>query len=120
MPQLTEADLQQFIGTTAYHRHWLGAFVLTDGAKYMADQGEANWLIDAIASYQPDARVKNDPMLNDFQLWELTVDNNSAVLKLSRDTDNVVLTQEIEYTDFPLPYIKLYLNEKVLMLPSEY
>ncbi|MCT7989022.1 DUF6876 family protein [Laspinema olomoucense] len=120
MPELTESELRQFIGTTAYHRHWLGAFVLTDGVQYLAEKGEAHWLIDAIASYQPDARVKEDPMLQDFQVWELAVENNSAVLTLLRDTDDPVLTQEIEYTDFPLSHIKLYLTQKVLMLTNEY
>ena len=120
MPKITQADLARFQGTSRYYKHWVGAFQYTDGIKHLADTAEAYWLIDAIASYQPDARVRNDEMLQQFQTWQLSVQNKAGVLTLFRDTNDPVLTQEIPYTDFPLAEIKLYLNEKVLMLPSEY
>ena len=34
--------------------------------------------------------------------------------------DNIVYTQRIEYTDFPLDEIKLYFVNNVIHLPSEY
>ena len=117
---LTQADLSQFRGTDKYYRHFLRKFVFTDGVKYLADTASAHWLIDAIASYQP--QLLSDPMLQEFQVWKLTVnsDNNTATLVCERDTDVVVITQNIEFTDFPLPEVRLYLCAKVLMLPSEY
>ena len=120
MATITQADLARFQGTERYHQHWVRRFQYTDGVKYLADAAEAYWLIDAIASYQPDERVKGDEMLRHFQIWQLSVQNKQATLTLLRDTDDPILTQEIKYTDFPLDEIKLYLNEKVLMLPSEY
>ena len=48
MTQLTESELNQFIGTEHYYRHLLG-FNYTDGVKFMAERGKAYWLIDAIA-----------------------------------------------------------------------
>ena len=117
---LTQHDLNQFRGTDKYYRHFLKQFAYTDGVKYLADTASAHWLIDAIASYQP--QLLSDPMLQEFQVWKLTVnsDNNTATLVCERDTDVVVITQNIEFTDFPLPEVRLYLCAKVLMLPSEY
>lgn len=120
MEAITQADLARFQGTERYHQHWVRRFQYTDGVKYLADAAEAHWLIDAIASYQPDKRVKDDEMLRHFQIWQLSVQDKSGVLTLLRDTDDPVLIQEIAYTNFPLPEVKLFLNEKVLMLPSEY
>ncbi|MCT7957234.1 DUF6876 family protein [Laspinema palackyanum] len=120
MTTITQADLARFRGTDHYYKHGFGGFNYTDGVKYLADAAQAYWLIDAIASYQPDKRVRGDEMLRHFQIWQLAVQDHSAVLTLLRDTDQPVLTQEIEHTDFPLPEVKLFLNEKVLMLPSEY
>jgi len=47
-----ELSLSGFIGTEAYHRFnaLCPKVVLTDGAKYLADQAEAYWLMDIIGS----------------------------------------------------------------------
>jgi hypothetical protein len=50
---LTAADLRQFTGTEQWYRHGIVRDVLfTDGAKYVADQAGAYWLIDEIAFAQ--------------------------------------------------------------------
>lgn len=41
--------LKSFTGTTRFYRHWAGILVFTDGAKFLADEAKAYWLIDAIA-----------------------------------------------------------------------
>jgi hypothetical protein len=117
---LTQSDLAQFSGTTRYYQHWLRRFVYTDGVHHVAETGGAHWLIDAIASYQP--KLFKDPMLQEFQHWILKVDlnNQKAQLICERDSDDVVLTQDIGFTDFPLDEIRFYVVSKVLMLPSEY
>lgn len=113
-------NLNQFTGTEKYYRHFLG-ILYTDGVQYLAQTAKAYWLIDAIASWQLDPKVNQDPMLQEIQFWKLQVNpDHSAVLSCERDTDDVVVTQDIPYTDFPLESIKLYLNHGVLMLPSEY
>ena len=86
--------------------------------KYLADKAEAYWLIDAIASWQVEKKVRNCP----FQIWELKVNKDrTAILTMKEDTDEPELVkQKIPYTDFPLDYQKLYLVDRVLMLPSEY
>ncbi len=61
------AALPHFTGTETYHRivyPWLRTlpFLLTDGAKYLADNAgvignSAWWLIDTVASYQKEKKV---------------------------------------------------------------
>ena len=84
----------------------------------MAQKGEAYWLIDAIASYQIYPYVRN----LGIQFWKLAVnqENNTATLICERDKNDVVVKQEIGFTEFPLENITLYLAERTLMLPSEY
>lgn len=138
---LTVENLAQFTGTETYWRlSHLYPFLCTDGVHFLAEQGGAFWLLDAIASWQSEPNVKNDPMLKEIQFWTLNVNvDQSAVLTCERDKGDVVVTQEIVWTDFPLPVVKLYLcnmecfwahhqtdrprrtrDYGVLILPSEY
>ena len=112
MKKLTEEVLAQFTCTENYYRHMFG-LNYTDGVKFMAEKGEAYWLIDAIASYR-----SKEP----FQVWELVVkDDRSATLTARTDSDQApFMTQEIPYTDFPLREVKLWVSDGVLLLPSEY
>ena len=128
-----QAQLIQFTGTDGYIR-WSPLFprmVLTDGAKFVADNGGtsgAYWLMDAIASHQP--KALKDERLREIQFWKLTVTEKdgrkSAVLTCRADSgEKPAITQRIEYTDFDLPEIDLWvgpMDEKhfVIMLPSEY
>jgi len=120
---LTETDLNQFCGTQNYYRYTLG-LKLTDGVKYLADEAGAYWLLDIIASYQSKPSIRKEP----FQVWQLKLspDNaatgkHQAVVTMKTDSDRPLLVkQEIEYTDFPLDSIDLWLINGVILLPSEY
>ena len=115
-------NLKQFTGSERLYRHSSRCLQYTEGIKYLAEQAEAFWLIDAIASYQREPQIREDPMLRDFQLWILAtnLEAHSAVLSCYRDTDDPAFSQQIEYTNFPLAEIKLYVCNSVLLLPSEY
>jgi hypothetical protein len=81
----------------------------------------AFWLLDAIASHQPQAKKACDG----FQLWTLTLHDqgasSGATLRCRADSDQEpIITQEIEYTDFPLASVKLYVIDNVVLLPDEY
>ena len=117
---LTQTELDAFVGTENIYRHFLGIHY-TDGVNYLATQGQAFWLLDAIASHQTQ-QILSQRELQEFQIWELTVaQDKSALLTCRADTNTEpAVRQEIEYTDFPLKSIKLYLQEKILLLPSEY
>ena len=69
---------------------------------------EINRLTDAIASYQHTDRVLSEH----FQVWHLTVDakTRSATLTMKDgNSDAAMITQAVEYTDFPLNDITLWL-----------
>lgn len=139
---LDTAELSQFTGTQEWHR-WSVLYrqcLLTDGAKYVADQAGAYWLTDAIASYQR----KLIPRGETFQTWTLRyheatpservfTESGSRLVKATRDhwtltcddgNGKVLITQEIEFSDFPLPEFKLWAiwdgQNTVILLPSEY
>jgi hypothetical protein len=122
-PQQIRAGLAQHYCTDGYTRYTFG-ILMTSGVRWLCEKADCFWLVDAIGSYQSTPKVKNDEALQGIQFWNLKVDlaKKTAVLTLERDTDDVVLTQNIEYTDFPLDSIKLYYSpqDKVLLLPSEY
>lgn len=128
---LKESDLSQFTGTDNYYRHSLVRSVLwTDGIQYLIEKAKCGWLIDAIASYQFSPKIRNNALLQEFQLWELTVTGDDetgrkAVLTCRVDKGmRAVITQKINTTDFPLPYIKLFVEsgdgKHVVLLPSEH
>jgi len=113
-----KARLDWFTGTEQYHRHFTG-LQLTDGVLFLAENAGAHWLVDIIASYQ--SYLCQDDMLRQYQFWTLKVNaDKTAVVICERDTDDVVLKQEIERTDFPLDEIRLYVENGVLLLPSEH
>lgn len=121
---LSQSDLDQFIGSEVFYRHVFGGLIFTEGVKFLADEGGAYWLIDAIASYQNTKQIVQDPMLRDFQIWNLTrKDDNSAVLTCKKDSNyEPAIVQNIPWTDFPLEKIDLWAERgehMTLMLPSE-
>lgn len=113
---------RQFTGTTTYYK-WSPLhrnILLTDGAMYIAQEYQAYWLMDAIASHIP------------------SVDDHFAVVLLENTSDNhftlsiqddipmnrQFAKQDIEYSDFPPEGIQLYIQQSddfwVIFLPSEY
>jgi hypothetical protein len=121
VPPLLADELRQFTGTEYYYKFStiFPKFVLTDGAKYLAEKAGAYWLMDAVASHMPGyedtfavATLRRD---EEPDHWVLTLDDGNG---------NVFATQAIEYSDFPLDEIKLYLGRQgdlwVIMLTSEY
>ena len=122
-PDQLIADLRQFTGTTQWHR-WsrLTHLICTDGVKYLAEEAGAYWLLDAIASHQNAPAIRDSRRLQEFQVWILKVnDDKSCRLTCAEDSDVAsVVIQDIEFTDFSLAEIKLYVCGNVILLPSEY
>jgi hypothetical protein len=116
---LNTADLAQFTGSENWYRHAINRAVLfTDGAKYVADQAGAYWLLDEIAIIQPhNARVAAEG----FQVWKLAVNaDQTGVLTCDDGNGRVIFSKEIEYTDFPIDGITLYFTNNTILLPREY
>lgn len=123
---ITQAKLDSFYGTETYRWSDFKKLKLTDGAQFLQDNGAA-WLIGAIESWQHNSDMTSLPKDIEFQVWELIVIRNigdrsgTAILTCHEDAGEPTLVkQEISYTDFPLDSIKLYVQNGVLLLPSEY
>lgn len=115
-------ELSQFHGTTEYHKHLFpgkSPIILTDGCKYIRDACKAYWLFDAILSYQCDKILKGV----NFQIWELKqlrIDLSWQLTCREDKGSKPLIRQSIEFSDFPLNYIKIWVIDKVALLPSEY
>lgn len=114
--------LSQFHGTSEYYKHLFpgkSPIIITEGCKYVRDACNAYWLFDAILSYQCDKVLKGV----DFQVWELKrlkVDL-SWLLTCREDVNTIpIIRQSIQFSDFPLDYIKIYVIDNVALLPTEY
>jgi len=128
---LTKDELSIFTGDLQRWRHGInGSVIYTPGVRYLAERGEAYWLLDAIASYLvPDVLEpagKKDSCILSLHFWRLKVaEDSSAVLHAEADYGvEPFVRQEIGYTDFPLPEIAIWAGfdgrHWVLYLPSEH
>ena len=112
-----EQALAQFHGTTNYYLHWTRKYRYTDGVHYLAENAGAYWLIDAVVSHQTTASVR----VETFQHWLLQSEpDESWTLSATDGNEKLIAKQVIEYSDFPLESIELYLTDRCLMLLSEY
>jgi hypothetical protein len=115
-------ELKQFIGTSMYHKHLFpgkSPIALTDGCKYVRDELNAFWLFDAILIYQDDPKLKKV----NFQIWELKQlkKDMSWLLTCREDIHKkLLISQHIEFSDFPIDYIRIWVIGSVVLLPSEY
>lgn len=102
--------------------HWTRRLAYTLGVEEIAEAHGAYWLIDLVASHQPNPQVACES----FQVWTLTVAaNNSAVARMTDGNDGTtpIIEQSIEFTDYPPEGVELWcvLGEVwVLMTPDEY
>jgi hypothetical protein len=114
--------LKQFHGTSQYHKHLFpgkSPILITDGCQYVRDVCNAYWLFDAILSYQREKVLKG---IN-FQVWELKrlkVDLSWQLTCREDTSTKPLIRQSIEFSDFPIDYIKIWVIDKVALLPSEY
>ena len=111
-------ELRNFNGTEKYYRSSFFSKDIkhTDGVQHIAKNG-AGWLVDAIVSHVlTNPKVKRE----EFLACKLEVTGNAAVLKIEDGNDNVITSQNIEYTDFPEPGITLFFTDNTILLTSEY
>ena len=113
----TLAELSQFTGSEQWYRHRLCRRMLyTDGVKYLAERAGAYWLIDEIAFAQALPQIARE----EFQVWKLRVEANSADLICEDGNDNAVYRKRIPFTDFPAPGVEIWCANNVIYLPSEH
>ena len=110
---------QRFYGSEHWYRHALNRSILyTDGAKYIADEGGAYWLLDEIALAQ---RYEKAVAAEEFQVWRLRVNaDHTATLTCEDGNDHAVFEKAIPFTDFPADAITLWFANNTIYLPSEH
>jgi hypothetical protein len=112
--------LRQFTGTEKYWKHLYpgrSPLLITDGCRWVRDELNCHWLFDNLLILQDDKRLKG---IN-FQTWELrqSAKDLSWILTCKDSNLNPLIKQVIEFSDFPLDYIKLYVICSVALLVSE-
>ncbi|WP_146088895.1 DUF6876 family protein [Neolewinella xylanilytica] len=111
-------DLQQFTGGTStwwrnpLHRN----FSYTDGVKYVAETVGAYWLIDYVFSSQYAAQLKDQP----FQVWKWSANDGKGRFVVEDGNNEVIVTYNLEFTDFPDGEVTLWFTDRTLLLPNEY
>jgi hypothetical protein len=117
-----QVALENFIGSqNLYYRETsTGRIEYTDGIYFLQRNG-CLWLIDAIVSYQ----TQEFKAIDDRQFWKLRVDTETHTANLICDdgNGNIRATQLIEFTDFPLSELNIYVeitHRIFLCLMSEY
>jgi len=100
--------------TDGYYRFNYG-LIATSGVKALADTFKAYWLLDVIASYQPQLDGEG------FQLWHLRrFTDCSAIVECEDGNGRKLVEQEIPYTDFEAEEATIWVEEGVALLPSEH
>jgi hypothetical protein len=105
--KLTQESLRGFTGSENYYRADLDKnILLTEGAYHVAETGGSHWLMNIICSVQ---HTVKKVVGEEFQVWDLRVAaDKSAVVKCEDGNGNVLYTQKVPWTDFPLEFIELY------------
>jgi hypothetical protein len=114
--------LRQFTGTSGYYKHLFpgrSPIYITDGCKYVRDVCKAFWLFDQILIAQSLPRVKSIS----FQKWIFEQQRSDLSWKLTcinTDDNKSIWSKRIEFSDFPLQKIEIWVIDKVALLPKEH
>ena len=115
--QEIQENLSHFHGSEQFYKHLFG-MVYTEGVQFVAEQCKAYWLIDLVASYLPQFVGKED-----FITYKLKVEDETGFVSIQDGNYNVLASQDIEYTDFPLDEIEIWVEWTgsfyTAMLPSD-
>lgn len=87
--------------------------------QYLAEKAGAYWLLDKIACLQLDPKIR----VEEFQVCRFHVmDDRSARLVCDEGSDNgaIIYSEDIDFTDVPLDQITIWVEDDVILLPSEH
>jgi len=110
-PDLYLRDIDSYIGSEKIY-NVMGVYV-TDGVKYIMENGYSWFVTDAIAVIR--AKLKN----KDFLAIKLTVKNNKAMMEITDGNDHIFYRQEYKWSDAKRN-LTLFYVDNVLMLSGEY
>lgn len=111
--------LAHFRGTEQYYEHktFFITMYLTDGAHFVREAGKARWLMDLIASYQPQLK---DQELQHWTLKYLGENKGWEAVCTDGNSRTPLVRQEIPYSDFIIEEINFYVIDNVILLTQEY
>jgi len=110
--------LREFGPSSEIHPHPSGQLACTDGVRYLVEHYDLGSIVDVIAASQP--RARTDPDLREFQLWELRRCGKQRFAVCSRTVDDEAFRLDVSRSATRLPYLRLYAQSGILMLPSEH
>lgn len=119
--------LTLFTGTERWYRYspLFPNVLLTDGAKFIADECGAYWLMDVIGSHLPAVKRAGERFAIAVLAKKTPYEGGWYFHLVDDIPSNVTYArQDIEFSDFPLDEIKLYVIDDgehvTILLPSEY
>ena len=135
--------LSGFFCTTEYHKHSPVSLPYTDGVKYLAEKAEAFWLVDTISiNHKFNMPLFKERSGRGFTFWKFErsePEEDQYLLSCGDDTDESgdfvtfdtpgvpdpqtvgpVWEEIIPWTTFPLEKIELWVENCILILPSEH
>ena len=108
MKKFDPTQLSYFNGTAKYYRI-SRRHLLTDGTKYLAEEAECFWMMDAIASHLIEIDTEDW-----FVQVRVTVNGNRATMIYEDGNGSEHARQDIPYTDFPMHAISLSLTSEFI------
>lgn len=114
-----KAELKQFYGTSESERtEAYPTIAMSRGVAWLCEETDSHWLIDSIYSFQQLPQVARER----FQVIDLHVDaeKRTGRIDVGDGNENIVFTQNLTHTDFPLEKIRLYFTNGVVYLPQEH
>lgn len=113
--QQFKENLASFTGSEYLYKYIWG-LKITEGVKFACETAKCFWLVDIIASYQNDKKIRGQ----EFQTWTLTVKNGKGYVAATDGNNNELISQHIPYTDFEYSRLTFWCVNNIVMLKTEY
>jgi hypothetical protein len=116
---MNRQDLSRFARNDIYYTFPNWNIRYTEGVKFIAEEADADWLVDVIGSYQ--SKVSKIESCRERQIWTLTVEDHKGKLVCRADDGKPpVVEHRVDFTEFPLSQLTLWVEDGVVLLPSEH
>lgn len=109
-------ELKQHYCTSMYHKIPLFRTAVTDGVKYVMDNGYSWFVTDSMAVIETAEALQGEGfMVIDLELKE----SNSAFMRITDGNENILYEQRYSFTNAE-QNVRLYWQNGIMLLPTEY